>query len=70
MILDKSIDFSSTYHIGQSIIIDNREWIVAENKNGNVRLQRDGIDGSSNTMTLAIEELTKLIEQSKHQFEN
>ncbi len=38
------------YQIGDPVLIDQQEWIIAEDFNGNVLLYRDSVDGQSRTM--------------------
>ncbi len=70
MVLGHIADLSLEYEVGESVFIDNKEWIIAEALNGKVRLQRDGIDGTSRIMDVTKSELQELVKASQHQFDN
>ncbi len=70
MVLGIIADLSLEYEVGDSVFIDNKEWIIAEVLNGKVKLQRDGIDGTSRTMDVTRSELQELMKVSQHQFDN
>jgi hypothetical protein len=70
MVLGHISDFSLKYEVGNSVFVDNKEWIIAEELNGKVKLQRDRIDGTSRTMDVTRNKLQKLVKESLHQFDN
>ena len=70
MVLGHIADFSLKYEVGNSVFVDNKEWIIAEELNGKVKLQRDRIDGTSRTMDVTRNKLQKLVKESRHQFDN
>lgn len=70
MVLGHISDFSLKYEVGNSVFVDNKEWIIAEELNGKVKLQRDRIDGTSRTMDVTRNKLQKLVKESRHQFDN
>ena len=70
MVLGHISDFSLKYEVGNSVFVDNKEWIIAEELNGKVKLQRDRIDGTSRTMDVTRNKLQKLVKESRHQFGN
>ena len=70
MVLGHISDFSLKYEVGNSVFVDNKEWIIAEELNGKVKLQRDSIDGTSRTMDVTRNKLQKLVKESRHQFDN
>lgn len=70
MVLGHISDFSLKYEVGNSVFVDNKEWIIAEELNGKVKLQRDRIDGTSRTMDVTSNKLQKLMKESRHQFDD
>jgi len=70
MVLGHISDFSLKYEVGNSVFVDNKEWIIAEELNGKVKLQRDKIDGTSRTMDVTRNKLQKLVKESRHQFDD
>lgn len=38
------------YQIGDRVLIDQQEWVIADDLNDNVLLYRDSVDGRSRTM--------------------
>ena len=70
MVLGHISDFSLKYEVGNSVFVDNKEWIIAEELNGKVKLQSDKIDGTSRTMDVTRNKLQKLVKESRHQFDN
>ncbi|MAO87043.1 MAG: hypothetical protein CMF86_02910 [Candidatus Marinimicrobia bacterium] len=70
MVLGHISDFSLKYEVGNSVFVDNKEWIIAEELNGKVKLQRDRIDGTSRTMDVTRNKLQKLVKESRHQFDD
>ncbi len=38
------------YKIGDPVLIDQQDWVIADDLNGDVLLYRDSVDGHSRTM--------------------
>ena len=54
-----SIMLGLNYQIGDSVIINSQEWIIAKEFNGNVLLFRNSIDEHSRTMKFSKKDLKK-----------
>ena len=63
-------DFSLDYEVGNSVFIDNRDWVIAEVRTGFIILQRDSVDGTSQTIDVSKNELQELVKETQHKFEN
>ncbi|MFH1851065.1 MAG: hypothetical protein ABIA75_01835 [Candidatus Neomarinimicrobiota bacterium] len=49
-------------NIGDVLVIEHREWRIAEERNQEVILYREGIDGSSRIYALSEDLLIKILE--------
>ena len=63
-------DFSQNYEVGESVFIENKEWIIAELGTGLFILQRDSVDGTSQTIDISESGLQELVKEAQHKFEN
>ena len=63
-------DFSQNYEVGESVFIENKEWVIAELRTGCIILQRDSVDGTSQTIDVSKNKLQELVKETKHKFEN
>ncbi len=70
MMSAQNADLSLEYEIGDSVFIENKEWIIAEIQETSIRLQRDGVDGSSRTLSLSHDEIKDIVKESQHMLEN
>ena len=55
--IDSARETSNKYQIGDSVIINSQEWIIAKEFNGNVLLFRNSIDEHSRTMKFSKKDL-------------
>ena len=63
-------DFSQNYEVGESVFIKNKEWVIAEILTECIILQRDSVDGTSQTIDVSKNELQELVKEVQHKFEN
>ncbi len=63
-------DFSQNYEVGESVFIENKEWVIAEILTEYIILQRDSVDGTSQTIDVSKNELQELVKETQHKFEN
>ena len=63
-------DFSLDYEVGNSVFIDNKEWVIAEVRTGFIILQRDSVDGTSQTIDISESGLQELVKKTQHKIEN
>ena len=63
-------DFSQNYEVGESVFIKNKEWVITEILTGCIILQRDSVDGTSQTIDVSKNELQELVKETQHKFEN
>ena len=70
MVSEHIADFSQNYEVGESVFIENKEWIIAELGTGLFILQRDSVDGTSQTIDVSKIHLQELVKEAQHKFEN
>ena len=63
-------DFSQNYEVGESVFIKNKECVITEILTGCIILQRDSVDGTSQTIDVSKNELQELVKETQHKFEN
>jgi len=63
-------DFSQNYEVGESVFIKNKEWVITEILTGCIILQRDSVDGTSQTIDISESGLQELVKEAQHKFEN
>lgn len=59
----QSSNNSTDIYVGQSVIKDDREYIIAEIHNGNCVLYRERVDGRSETFEMSVDEVVELIRE-------
>ncbi len=57
-------EIGKQYHIGDLVLIDQHEWVIADDLNGKVLLYRDSVDGHSRTMKYPKRDLPEKSEYS------
>ncbi len=55
--IESAKETKNIYQIGDSVLINSKEWIIAEEFNGDVLLFRYSVDGHSRTMKYSKSEL-------------
>jgi len=55
--MDIKKETKDPYQLGDAVILQDHEWIIAEEFNGEVLLYRDSVDGRSRTMKVARKDL-------------
>lgn len=51
------------YHIGEIVLYNEKEWIIADQHGKRITLYRETVDGSSETVNLTERELQKLLKR-------
>ncbi len=49
-VIETNQEIDTQYQIGDPVLIDQQEWVIADDLNGHVLLYRDSVDGHSRTM--------------------
>ncbi len=49
-VIETNKETDKQYQIGDPVLIDQQEWVIADDLNGHVLLYRDSVDGQSLTM--------------------
>ncbi len=61
--MDEKNTQDRSYKVGEIITINQVDWTVAETPDDKIRLYRERIDGSSQTMDVTLEELERLTDR-------
>lgn len=57
-------EIGKQYQIGDPVLINQQEWVIADDLNGKVLLYRDSVDGHSRTMKFPKSDLPEKSEYS------